>query len=244
VSWPRAPIGCSVMPMSNRQFTGLAPILWQGFSLPSPGNLRVYIVPPHSRACSPSRMNSYMPMFARRPSTFELRFTARSFNGWAVNRIPNSATFLAARLIVPCNLEIVFDGTLNPSPHDRTADAGNILDFAVGYDVNGVSGGVLPLCFKVDGPVARVQGCVLEFKITVTSVRSLSLGPHVPCQLPTSGWPCCAGKGARIAMEVIIQFRKNTFIAVFRNRVRRLGRSTPEFRRRGNRPNSYMSTAP
>ena len=39
-------------------FTVLAPILWQGFSLPSQGNLTVYIVPPHSRACSSSRINS------------------------------------------------------------------------------------------------------------------------------------------------------------------------------------------
>jgi len=50
-------------------FTVLAPILWQGFSLQSHGNLTDYIVPPHSRACSSSRMNSYMPMLARRPST-------------------------------------------------------------------------------------------------------------------------------------------------------------------------------
>jgi hypothetical protein len=50
-------------------FTVLAPILWQGFSLQSQGNLMVYVVPPHSRACSSSRMNSYIPMFALRPST-------------------------------------------------------------------------------------------------------------------------------------------------------------------------------
>src|SRR5262249_17951765 len=64
--------------------------------------------------------------------------------------------------LVPGNLEVTFYRALRPSPRDRAVIGADILQLAVHGDMHRRTTGILPVTFKMNGPIAGIKRRDLE----------------------------------------------------------------------------------